>query len=96
MKEQCCLLCGNKAVETLVYNGFRLPVCKMHRTFIESFYDVMSELIDSQKEMCFSPDKKSDDFQNLLAMQKLQMLVFTDEVLLKEIYESWSGNDFRE
>ena len=56
---------------------------------------MFSELIDSQKEMCFSPDKKPDDFRNLLAMQKLQMLVFTDEILLNEIYESWSGNDFR-
>lgn len=95
MDETVCLLCEQKAAETLIYNGFRIPVCAEHRNFLESFYDVFSELIDSQKEMCFSPDKKPDDFRNLLAMQKLQMLVFTDEILLKEIYESWSGNDFR-
>ncbi len=95
MDERFCILCGNLSVETLIYNGFRMPVCSKHREFVQSFYDVFSELIDSQKEMCFSPDKKPDDFRNLLAMQKLQMLVFTDEVLLREIYESWSGNDFR-
>ena len=95
MSETDCLLYERASVETMVYNGFRIPVCEEHRDFLESFYDVFSELIDSQKEMCLSPDHKPDDFRNLLAMQKLQMLVFTDEILLKEIYESWSGNDFR-
>lgn len=89
-----CVICGEPYDICIVYNGRTMPLCNEHFDYFCSLRNLFLELEQSQVETIESEDALPDDANNLRALKKLEMIVFTDHDILKELYYSWSGEEF--
>ncbi len=89
-----CIICGKSHDICIVYNGKMLPFCNEHFDYFCSLRNLFLELEQSQIDTIHSEDVQPDDENNLRALRKLEMIVFTDHDILKELFYSWSGEEF--
>lgn len=90
-----CIICGKSQDICIVYNGKMLPFCNDHFDYFCSLRNLFLELEQSQIDTIHSEEAQPDDENNLRALRKLEMIVFTDHDILKELFYSWSGEEFQ-
>lgn len=91
-----CIICGQPHDICIMYNGKMMPLCNDHFDYFCSLRNLFLELEDSQIATIQSEDVQPDDENNLRVLKKLEMIVFTNHDILRELYYSWSGDEWEE
>lgn len=90
-----CIICGHTQDLCIVYNGKMMPLCNEHFDYFYSLRNLFLELEDSQVATIQSEEAQPDDENNLRALKKLEMIVFTHHDIMRELYYSWNDEEYQ-